>query len=149
MRVHENSWAIPSPGSRSSEQPSRFLALGVEPGEGGETAAYSRKDKRLFRVGNRLGHDSPAAVRKQVETPELFGAAGEGGQHDELRTLSGGQRPVRSGNGDFEIGRAEVAAYARDRFDHPLLLSLAHVVGHANVDVTRRPFRRNLGDILW
>src|SRR5262249_33639205 len=69
-------------------------------------------------------------------------------QHDEFRALSGGKCPVRAGNGDFEIGRAKVTARVGDWLNRPLLLGLTHVVAHANVNVTRRPFRRNLSDIL-
>jgi hypothetical protein len=51
-------------------------------------------------------HDAPAAVRKLIETPKLFGASGKGGQYDELLALNGGQCPVSPCNGDFEIRRA-------------------------------------------
>src|SRR5256885_2118007 len=104
------------------DQPALLLAIRIELGERSETAAHSRKDKRIFRVGNRLGHDSPAAVRKLVETPKLFGASGKGGQDDKFRALSRRQCPICSGNDDFEIGQAEVAARIGDRLARPFLL---------------------------
>ena len=64
------------------------------------------------------------------------------------RVLGGGQRAVRAGDGDLEIRRAGIAAGVGDGRNRPLLLGLAQVVGHADVDVARGPIRRNLRDIL-
>src|SRR5437868_12033066 len=120
---------IPSWGLWGFEQPALLLAIRIELGERGETAAHSRKDRGIVqvgRVGNRLGHDPPTAIRKLVETPKLFWASRIGRQNNKFPISCSGQCPLSPGNGDFEIARAEVAAPVFDRLNRPLLLCLTH-----------------------
>ena len=70
------------------------------------------------------------------------------GSDDQFSVPGGGQRAVRAGDGDLEIRRAGVAAGVGHGCNRPLLLRLAQVICHADVDVARGPVLRDFGDIL-
>ncbi len=86
-----------------------------------------------------LGHDPPGPVAELVDPPELLVPTGKGREGDQFAVLAYGQRAVGAGDSDPEIRRARIAAGVSDRRDGPLLLGLAQVVGHADVDVAGRP----------
>src|ERR1035438_8465301 len=69
-------------------------------------------------------------------------------QDDQFSVLGGGQRAVRAGDGDLEIGRAGVAASVGDGSNRPLLLGLTQVICHADVNGADGPILRDLGDLL-
>src|SRR5947207_351560 len=59
------------------DQPAVFVAGRIELRERREAAADGGQRQRLLRLGNRLWHDAPGAVRELVNAPKLIGPAGE------------------------------------------------------------------------
>ena len=84
--------------------PTLLVAFEVEPGQRRKAAADSRERQRFPGIRNRPGHDTVRAVSKLLDTPKLFRCAGKLGHSHQFGVFGRSQRPIRPGDGDFEIG---------------------------------------------